>query len=297
VGPALATAKANAAHKQGRAEAASSDSREEAYMQGLKPFKARPMPVFAAPGAAAAASSSKQQLVEPEPFVMPGQLRHEMAQAKFQAKLQALAEREAQAHEVKATPIMQGQPLHIAPAGKSLTTPAPFQLASDERHQMAQMELQHKVAEEQLADRRAFCFKATPIPSSHERPDFEVERSDKPLAEAGTFVCHSDMRAQQRKEFDEQMAQKEQCAKASQAKALEEKEKNALAEISQIRKSMAFRAKPTGAGVNHAPVPLVEAKKMTVPKSPHLATKQRGALKKKHGAGGADENRAPTFGL
>ncbi|GKY91130.1 hypothetical protein MPSEU_000085800 [Mayamaea pseudoterrestris] len=148
-----------------------SDDGTDDDMEQKRPFKAKPLPSttyqperIKKPAKALTKESAETAT---KPFNLKSANRHEQYQAKLREKLreqeeQEKAQRQFHAKEFKCPPAPESR----IKSSKAPTTPAPFQLASLDRHEKFELETKQKLADEDEEMRRLANFKATPVPKS-----------------------------------------------------------------------------------------------------------------------------------
>jgi targeting protein for Xklp2 len=88
-----------------------------------------------------------------------------------------------------------------------ITEPEPFNLLTDIRGEIQQRAIREQLEKEQISMEKAKEFHANPLPSLE---PFIPARSTKPLTEIQTFSHHLDVRAEERKEYEEEQSRKQQ---------------------------------------------------------------------------------------
>ncbi|KAK9833064.1 hypothetical protein WJX74_006234 [Apatococcus lobatus] len=211
--------------------------------------------------------------VEPQGFALAteqrGQARAEME--KRQREQQEDAEREAAHFRARPVPASSGMGhlgfLARPASAQPLTIPEPFELASESRHQEAEVlkELQNRQREEER--RQKANFKARPVPRAGH---FDVHPSNRPLTVPEEPVFSLDTRTAARQQFDAAMAAKQQLLEMEQQEAKARAEAREEAEIREYRRGLEFKARPVP-NYNEPFLPELGAAVMTRAVSPELS--------------------------
>ncbi|RKP10072.1 hypothetical protein THASP1DRAFT_22177 [Thamnocephalis sphaerospora] len=171
----------------------------------------------------APAAAPKPKLTVPVPFNMPGE---SIAARKIQ-RLKERMERERleaeQRRLFKARPLPDlSQPDKLpVPVEQPLTEPEPFQLRTDERGALYQEQYQQWRAEIEKQEKENREFRAHPVP---EYKPFVVKPSDKPLTETMPVTLNSDVRADQRRDFDDAVRERQTLAELNRLQKQKENE-------------------------------------------------------------------------
>ncbi|XP_021681206.2 protein TPX2 isoform X2 [Hevea brasiliensis] len=158
------------------------------------------------------------------------------------------------------------------PESKPCTKPEPFQLESLVRHEeemRREMDERQRIEKEEANTR---IFRAQPV--TKEDPMPLPEKVRKPLTQVQQFNLHTDHRAVDRAEFDQQVKEKEQLYKRyreeSEAARMVEEEKA----LKQLRRTMVPHAR-TVPSFDHPFCPKKSSKETTKAKSPNLRVLRR----------------------
>ncbi|KAF2283248.1 hypothetical protein GH714_043600 [Hevea brasiliensis] len=158
------------------------------------------------------------------------------------------------------------------PESKPCTKPEPFQLESLVRHEeemRREMDERQRIEKEEANTR---IFRAQPVIKEDPMPLPEKVR--KPLTQVQQFNLHTDHRAVDRAEFDQQVKEKEQLYKRyreeSEAARMVEEEKA----LKQLRRTMVPHAR-TVPSFDHPFCPKKSSKETTKAKSPNLRVLRR----------------------
>ena len=164
---------------------------------------------------------------------------------------------------------------HCIQQQRPLTAPKTPQLTTKARGQVHRQVFQEKLQRELEEERNRVHFKAHPVP---EVKPFIPAKADKHLTENAPFHLHTEMRAEERKHFDEQLkAQQEMIENMKKEQEVEQREKEE-AEVRRLRKQMEFHAQPIKSKV--VPFePKKSDKPLTEPESPFIGEKRKLLMK------------------
>lgn len=241
----------------------------------IKPFKARPIMEVSSKGIAGAGAGAAEPrpLTEPQPFKLAGASRHEQA-VQRQKQLQKQAEQEAERQrQFKARPIPaavedKAAAFNPAPSAARLTEPKPFNLASNDKHTIAQQEFRRQQEAEEAKAARQRQFRARPLPQTTFEHGFVPAKSSKPLTEVVVGELSTDRRAEERAEFEYALKQRQEAASKAREEAKKENKARTQAEIAELRRQMVFKAK---AAPHRRPMQAKpSAKPLTVPHTPRF---------------------------
>lgn len=223
-----------------------------------------------------------QKLTTPEEFHLHTSERGAAYQQVMQEYLRQEKELERERAKVKALPLPDlSKTFQPKPSDRTSTAPQPFELKSVALHEEA--EIRHQMQKEKEESQESASFKARPLPKSTYEPKVvEATRDENraPVVPQNVQLA-SDLRAEKRHQFDEQLAQKQIEQKKLEEQAdLERKaaEKRALAELR--RKSveeggLVFKAREVLRTDPFAPKQVAAPKPATIPRSPKLRLKDR----------------------
>ncbi len=198
---------------------------------------------------------------------------HEKA---FQGKI-ATEEAEAErAREFQARPLFEYSPMRVQPSQVPVTEPQPFELIGEYLSQGKREKWRSKVEKELAEEQVHFSsFRARTVPKLD--PPF-VKKSEKPLTEAEPFTMLSNIRAEQRKEFDDAVAEKKRLAELEHQSAEQERQQMEAEAVKELRAKLVHKAQPIMRG---QPLPLAKSNApLTVPVSPDFATKKRAEVRR-----------------
>ena len=219
-------------------------------------------------------------VTQPAEFNLTTERRGAYAKRVMERRMAEEEEVAAAARMVRARPLPTSTAQRTTvfkPPAKQLTQPEPFKLRSEALHEYEKRRVALRQKEEEEAAAAAAKFKARALPVTHFNPMFEIEPSSAPLTETVETATHGARRAEQRAKFDAEMADKAAAAAAEAAAAAAEEAEEEERQRKELRKSMAFKAKPipnyqelASKGVRR-----VKAKELTCPASPGFATARR----------------------
>lgn len=239
-------------------------------------FKARPMPTFspASAGDKSSAPATPRGVTEVVPFHLSGEMRHTSVEEARQRALEAQAEEERRARNFKARKMPVGEawmPQHVeAPPVET----KPFNFHYEERAALQASRLEQQRLEEESEQKRAREVHARPVPHALEHP-FAPAKSTKPLTEIHGFSERTSARAEERKQWEAQMATERVGREAEMHKREIEEHERILAELAEIRAMAAFRARPAKV-LKTKPFEVVRGTaEPTKPHSPDLSSTRR----------------------
>jgi hypothetical protein len=235
-----------------------------------KPFKARPMPVIDRPFAPAL---NDIRITEPMPFNLESDQRHYESEMRRNKQLEEERRRAEEAKQFKARPVPVVEPFRPTLELK-ITEPQPFQLKSEELHDIAVAIHQQKIAKEEDQRRKKAEFHALPIKSC--KP-FEPKRSSKPLTEIDpNFQLSSESRAEQRKVFEGRKLAKEMAAAEAERRKKQVEEEMKQQEINNLRQKLVHKALPVPSSTYRAGfIARPSQQALTEPETPKLKVNKR----------------------
>uniref|UniRef100_A0A7S2W4Q8 TPX2 C-terminal domain-containing protein n=1 Tax=Mucochytrium quahogii TaxID=96639 RepID=A0A7S2W4Q8_9STRA len=261
------------ARAQSRPATPPASSRVDLDQAKVKKFHARKVPDFSKP--ANFHPVERKPLVQPKPFHLESDKRHEIAQQRLQERLQREAEEAEKSRHFRAQPVVTKPVRQFVPPDKPLTNPVTP--TTVHRSQEAKIEFERRLKQEaQLLEHQAE-FHARPVPSTTYNKDFSPER---PGHVSGTLDVHlcTDERAKERAEFDRHMEEKMKAKEEALEVEKRIKEEQEQEEIKEYRKTLVHKALPIPDYSNtgpmyetHPPTP----PRLTQPESPFLATRNR----------------------
>ncbi|XP_068249880.1 targeting protein for Xklp2 homolog isoform X2 [Palaemon carinicauda] len=192
-----------------------------------------------------------------------------------QEKIMKVIEEEKKLAEFHAQPMpifeegIQGVPPKKPPTPTRLK---PFHLRSDERGELKQDQIQRKLEEEALLDKERRTFHAQSDAILHKQP-FIPEKSKKVPTDISGFTLNTEVRAEERAQFELHQKQREDELLAAKREQEEKEKAEEAAEIARMRREAVHKANPVR---NFKPVVIKPAPCLpTVPVSPNFATKAR----------------------
>jgi targeting protein for Xklp2 len=207
-------------------------------------FKARPMPTFSpAPCDKSSAPATPRGVTEVVPFHLSGEVRHTSVEEARQRALEAQAEEERRARNFKARKMPVGEawvPQHVEAPPVEVK---PFNFHYEGRAALQASRQEQQRLEEEEEQKRAKEVHARPVPHALEHP-FAPAKSSKPLTEIHGFSERTSVRAEERKQWETQMAAEREGREAETRKREVEEHERILAELAEIRAKAAFRARP-----------------------------------------------------
>eukprot|EP00088_Acartia_fossae_P040797 TRINITY_DN4252_c0_g1_i3.p1 TRINITY_DN4252_c0_g1~~TRINITY_DN4252_c0_g1_i3.p1 ORF type:complete len:767 (+),score=251.71 TRINITY_DN4252_c0_g1_i3:80-2380(+) len=208
----------------------------------------------------------------PEPFSFAD--RDVVTAQKKEEKIKKILDEEKAAREFHANPINKGIEHPRLPEKKAQapTQVKPFNLKIEERVENRLNKWQDDIKKELEDQRRAANFKANEAKVLNQAP-FMPKPSDKPLSEVSNFKLHSDRRAEERQQYEQERLKREvdlEQAKREREVRKKQEEEN---EVARLRRQAVPKAQPIKAykGVQIKP----SEKPLTMPVSPRLAAKAR----------------------
>ncbi|KAI9002732.1 hypothetical protein BC832DRAFT_593458 [Gaertneriomyces semiglobifer] len=212
-------------------------------------------------------------VVAPVEFRLPGDEISRRKREEFEEKLRKMKEEEERAKQFYAQPLPvdDPDPLPYVPM-KPPTQPEPFSLETDLRGEFAKLSLQEKLQEEERERRRRKEFRAQPLPVVE---PFMPQPSHKPLTDVENVVLHTDVRAEERRAYEEMKRRKEEMEEMERQRMLKETEAREREEIRQLRQKLVHRAQPVLYDKMKAVVPKPSERKLTEPASPFIGDKRK----------------------
>ncbi|KAJ3178246.1 Protein tpx2 [Gaertneriomyces sp. JEL0708] len=212
-------------------------------------------------------------VVAPAEFRLPGDEISRRKREEFEEKLRKMKDEEEQAKQFHAQPLPvdDPDPLPYVPM-KPPTQPEPFSLETDLRGEFAKLSLQEKLQEEERERRRRKEFRAQPLPVVE---PFMPQPSHKPLTDVENVVLHTDVRAEERRAYEEMKRRKEEMEEMERQRMLKEAEAREREEIRQLRQKLVHRAQPVLYDKMKPVVPKPSERKLTEPASPFIGDKRK----------------------
>lgn len=220
---------------------------------------------------------------KPAPFSFDN--RDQIAQMKKEEKIKKVLEDEKKQSEFHANPmpVYEGKgPVGVpARASPRATKPKPFNLQIDARGAVKKQMFQREIEEQEREEREKRNFHARSESAVHKQP-FMPEKSKKPLTDISGFALNTDKRAEERKEYDQYLKQRE--AEMLAAKKLQDEQKQAdeNLEAERQRKAAVHKARPMPQYKELKIKP--SETKPTVAIAPNFATDTR--IRARHGSAG-----------
>ncbi|KAI9137423.1 hypothetical protein BKA69DRAFT_920618 [Paraphysoderma sedebokerense] len=214
----------------------------------------------------------KKHPTVPQPFSLPGEFYSEQKKREFEAHVRRMMDEEEKARHFHAQPLPDLDEPNPLPKveTKPITVPKPFALKTDIRGDSYQKQLAEHLLKEQVEKENATKFHARPLPDP---VPFVPKKSDKPLTDHGDIVLHTNMRAEERKLFDEFLEEKRKADQELREYVRRQKEAEEQQRLKQIRKQLVHKAQPVR---SFAPVVIkTSSKPLTHPQSPMIGKKRK----------------------
>lgn len=128
---------------------------------------------------------------------------------------------------------------------KPLTYPEPFMLQSDLRGQSHRRKLEEQLERDRREKENKTKFKAQPF---REVEPFIPSKSSKPITEPEHVMLHSELRAEERRAFEEELKEKEKLAEEMRQRQLRDQEVSWWSSSKEYVSFGAKRAQLTGKG-------------------------------------------------
>jgi len=218
------------------------------------------------------------QSTKSSPFELSSMKLHEQAMERRQQELVRAAEEEERSRNFAARPVpdFSKSPKMHHPSHKPLTEPkTPVALARSIEHQQ---HVQQKIMEARALEMRSTEFRAQPLPETTYKKDFSPTHEVR-VTESHLFTLMSDLRANERSQFDKQMHQKIQMQLLEKEREQVRKQELEAMEVKDFRRKLVHKAMPVpdyneisnrySSNTEH------RARPLTVPESPYLETKVR----------------------
>ncbi|KAK3860635.1 hypothetical protein Pcinc_033330 [Petrolisthes cinctipes] len=152
------------------------------------------------------------------------------------------------------------------------TRSQPFNLQSDQRGAAKQEQFKRQLEEEEQSNAERRKFRAQPDAVVHRQP-FIPDKSSKALTDISGFTLNTEMRAEERNDYNLHLKMKEDEIQAAKREQEERKKAEELEEVARMRREAVHKAKPVP---KYKPMVLEPTTQpLTDPKSPQLATEAR----------------------
>ncbi|KAI9030395.1 hypothetical protein DFJ74DRAFT_748377 [Hyaloraphidium curvatum] len=215
-----------------------------------------------------------RRAVLPADFELPGDeiSRRKREEAEAERRRQSEEARKARRFVARALPDDE-VPEPLPPVEtKPLTYPEAFQLSTDARGEEHQRRLREQLEKEKREKENRTRFRARPF---REVEPFVPAKSARPATEPEAVVLHSDLRAEERRAFEEAQKERERMAEELRKRQEMEMEEREKAEIRELRRRAVHRAEPIR---SYAPVVVKPSNKpLTDAESPMIGEKRRRA--------------------
>ncbi|KAJ3278773.1 Protein tpx2 [Borealophlyctis nickersoniae] len=209
----------------------------------------------------------------PADYALPGEEISQRKRREFEEAMKQKQEEEENARRFKAQPLPEDDVFIPHGPERPVTSPHPFHLETDIRGALHRMTLEEKRAKELEEAAAAKRFVAKPIPALE---PFIPKKSDRPVTEPDDVVLHSDVRAEERRAFEEQQREKERADEERKERHKREQEEREKEEIRRLRQQQVHHAQPIK---QYAPVMVAPSnRKLTEPESPMIGEKRKKAM-------------------
>ncbi|KAH7830678.1 uncharacterized protein MONOS_6323 [Monocercomonoides exilis] len=253
-------------------------------------FKARPVPKYKT----IQPIQRHETKIEVKPFRLLTDLRGKHEEEHIKEEIEKKKEEETKVYPFKAlsTKLEHKPFVPVLPSSSGLhqpIVPKPFHLHTEERV-LERTSRKHSSrpnasfsrssnSTQNETSREKTTFKARQA-TVLRKPPFVPQKSTRPLTKPVQFVIHSDLRAEERKQFEERQKQRLMKEKEERERKKKEEERRLMEEEERFREEHKFRAQPIRASFDHPTfVPTLGRSKLTEAATPHLMTKERAAVK------------------
>ncbi|KAI8909703.1 hypothetical protein EDD86DRAFT_144063 [Gorgonomyces haynaldii] len=158
--------------------------------------------------------------IVPDEFRLPGEEISQKKRSKIQQKLLEEQEEMEKAKQFHAQPLPQFKDPKLEHKIQ-VTEPSPFLLETELRGMQKEQQLQKQLLELEQKRKEEAHFKAHPLPKLD---PFVPQKSDKPLTEVVDPQLNTEMRAEERKEFDLQIQRRLQDEEEAKQRLLQQQE-------------------------------------------------------------------------
>lgn len=203
-------------------------------------FKARPMKIVEQPFVP---RLGEVQLTEPAPFDLATERKRIEDEQKRQARIEEEKHKLEEERQFRARPMpkkLLENPFKPQLELK-ITEPTPFELLSLQKHEIYQDQFHEKISEEERERRAAMEFKAREFKKA--KP-FVPQRSTKPLTMLDNVLLNSDLRAAQRREFDNKLMAKEIAQQEAERKRQILEQERQKQEVKKLREQLVHKPLP-----------------------------------------------------
>ncbi|KAJ2394561.1 hypothetical protein GGI23_004638 [Coemansia sp. RSA 2559] len=149
---------------------------------------------------------------------------------------------------------------------------SPFNLLTETRGEAYQRQLCERLKELETRQRERMLFKAQPIPPSLDHP-FVPKQSAIPLTEIEEILLHTELRGEERREYDDDRRERERIREEVLARKRLEEERREDEEIKMLRKMLVHKAQPIRRYKALAIKP--SDRQPTIPKTPQWCVRTR----------------------
>ncbi|KAJ1665544.1 hypothetical protein IW140_004069 [Coemansia sp. RSA 1813] len=152
---------------------------------------------------------------------------------------------------------------------------SPFNLLTDLRGEAYQRQLLERLEELESRQRERTLFKAQPIPPSLDHP-FVPKQSAIPLTAIEEILLHTELRGEERREYDDDRRERERIREEVLARKRLEEERREDEEIKLLRKMLVHKAQPVR---RYKPLAIKPSDRQpTIPKTPQWCVRTRKRL-------------------
>ncbi|KAJ1903469.1 hypothetical protein LPJ81_003041 [Coemansia sp. IMI 209127] len=149
---------------------------------------------------------------------------------------------------------------------------SPFNLLTETRGEAYQRQLCERLEELETRQRERMLFKAQPIPPSLDHP-FVPKQSAIPLTAIEEILLHTELRGEERREYDDDRKERERIREEVLARKRLEEERREDEEIKMLRKMLVHKAQPVRRYKTLAIKP--SDRQPTIPKTPQWCVRTR----------------------
>ncbi|KAJ3092019.1 Protein tpx2 [Quaeritorhiza haematococci] len=218
----------------------------------------------------------EHRFTEPEDFQLPGSEISERKKRQFEQKLEKEKAELEKARRFVAKPAVIKPPSLPAPAPITVTEPEPFELMTEVRGVHHKLTMEEKLMEEERLKKESANFKARPLQNP---VPFVPKKSSKQLTVSEEVFLHTDVRAEERKAFDEEIECRQKLLDELSQRIKQQEEEKEKEEVQALRQQMVPHAQPIR---QYRPVQIRPSMQpLTEPRSPMIGEKRKRLQKPK----------------
>lgn len=209
---------------------------------------------------------------KPQPFSFDERDKQKMQ--KKQEMIQKVLEEEKKLAEFHAQPMPLFEGVRGIPEKKppTPTRQQPFNLTSEYRGSLKQLQIKKSLEEQAKLEKEQREFRARSDAVVHKQP-FIPEKSKKPLTDISGFTLNTEIRSEERNEFEMHRKRKEDELLAAKRENEERQAAEEAAEIARLRRTIVHKANPVPSYKPYVVKP--SERHPTIPKSPNFSTDTR----------------------